>query len=210
MRGWFVPENEAAIEVMIHMGGYEPVEWVAPREGDVFLDIGAFVGWHSIHAGKIVGPSGRVISLEPEPINRKQLEANLKLNDVANCRVISLAAWSKTGEELGWYTEKSPDCCRIDEAGHSASVKTTTVDDLVNDLKLERLDWIKMDIEGAEIEALEGAEKTLHQYRPRLFVEVHDTVAGVKDLLTRYNYTIEKEAYDGSPQPHGWFIASAS
>jgi FkbM family methyltransferase len=210
MGGWFVPENEAAIECMLHMESYEPVEWVAPEEGGVFLDIGAFVGWHSIRAGRVVGSSGRVISLEPDPINRKQLEANLALNAISNCRIFQLAAWSNTGEELGWYTEKSPDCCRVDEEGHSASVRTTTIDDLLDDLHLDRLDWIKMDIEGAEIEALRGAEKTLRHYRPKLFVEVHDTVAGVKDLLTRYGYSIEKEAYDSSPRPHGWYLASAS
>jgi len=210
MGGWFVPENESAIECMLHMEGYEPVEWVAPQKGDVFLDIGAFVGWHAIRAARIVGPSGRVISLEPDPSNRKQLEGNIALNGITNCEVSPLAAWSKTGKELGWYTGKSPDCCRVDEAGHSASVRTTTVDDLVGDLQLDRLNWIKMDIEGGEIEALKGAEKTLRHYHPLLFVEVHDTAAGVKELLKRYDYSIEKEAYDGSLTPHGWYFARAS
>lgn len=210
MGGWFVPENESAIECMLHMEAYEPVEWVAPHKGDVFLDIGAFVGWHTIRAARIVGPSGRVISLEPEPINRNQLEANLALNGITNCSISPLAAWSKTGEELGWYTGKSSDCCRIDEAVHSANVRTTTVDDLLDDLQLDRLNWIKMDIEGGEIEALKGAEKTLRHHRPSLFVEVHDTVVGVKDLLTRFGYSVEKETYDGSPRPHGWYFARAS
>ena len=208
--GWFVPENESEIECMLHMERYEPVEWVAPHAGDVFLDIGAFVGCQSIRAARIVGPSGQVISLEHDPINRNQLEANLVLNEIANCRISPLAAWSKTGNELGWYSAKSPDCCRNDESGHSASVKTTTVDDLEDDLQLDQLDWIKMDIEGAEIEALKGTERTLRHFRPRLIVEVHDTVVGVKELLKRYNYSIVREAYDGSPRPHGWYVASVS
>jgi len=207
--GWFVPENESAIECMLHMTGYEPVGWVEPREGDVFLYIGAFVGWHTIRAAKIVGQSGRIISLEPDPSNRNQLEGNLALNGITNCRISSLAAWSTTGAELRWYTEKSPDCCRVDEAGKAGTVRTTTVDDLVDGLQLDRLNWIKMDIEGAEVEALKGAEKTLRHYRPLLFMEVHDTVVGVKELLARYNYSIEKEAYDGSPRPHGWYLARA-
>jgi FkbM family methyltransferase len=194
---------------MLHEEYYEPTEWVAPQKGDVVLDIGAFVGWHTIRAARIVGPLGRVISLEPDPINRKQLEGNIALNGVVNCTISPLAAWSKTGEELGWYTEKSPDCCRVDGAGHSATVKTTTVDDLVVGLRLDRLNWIKMDIEGGEIEALKGAETTLRRYRPSLFVEVHNTEVGVKDLLARYNYSIEQEAYDGSPEPHGWYYARA-
>ena len=72
LSAWFRPENEAAIELMLHEGRYEPVDWVAPNAGDVVLDIGAFVGWHSIRAARIVGRSGRVISLEPDPINRRQ------------------------------------------------------------------------------------------------------------------------------------------
>jgi FkbM family methyltransferase len=207
--GWFVAENESSIECMLHMENYEPTEWVAPKNGDVFLDIGAFVGWHAIRAARLVGPSGRVISLEPDLTNRSQLETNLSLNGVANCETSSLAAWSKTGEELGWYTEKSPDCCRIAEMEHSVTVKTrtTTIDDLVDNIRLERLNWIKMDVEGAEIEALKGAQMTLRRYRPDLFVEIHDTVDGVKDLLAEYDYSIEREAYDGSPKPHGWFYA---
>ena len=210
LEGWFIPKNEAAIECMLHMEGYEPTDWVAPQEGDVFLDVGAFVGWRTIHAARIVGPTGRVISLEPDPINRAQLEANLALNGITNCTISPLAAWSKSGEQLGWYTEKSPDCCRVDVDERSASVRTTTIDDLVNDLHLDRLNWIKMDIEGGEIEALKGAEHTLRQCRPSLFVEVHDTVDGVKDLLARYDYAIEKEVYDSSPTPHGWYVARAS
>jgi len=192
---------------MLHMEGYEPTEWVSPREGDVFLDIGGFVGWHAIRAARIVGPSGRVISLEPDPINRSQLEVNLSLNGVANCTISGLAAWSTTGEELGWYTRKSADCCRIDGAECAQKVVTTTIDDLVRDMQLDRLDWIKIDIEGGEIEALKGAEMSLGRYRPQVFVEVHDTVDAVKGLLARYNYAIEKEAYDSSVKPHGWYYA---
>ncbi len=210
LAAWFCPENEASIELMLHEAYYEPVEWVDLREGDFFLDIGAFVGWHSIRAARIVGPSARVISLEPDPINRRQLEKNLALNHVTNCTVIPLGAWSKTGEDLGWSTEKSPDCSRIEENQSSGGIKTTTVDDLVAELRLTRLDWIKMDIEGGEVEALKGADNTLRNFRPRLFVEVHNTVQPVKDLLGRYGYSIEREAYDHSPEPHGWFQARAS
>jgi FkbM family methyltransferase len=205
--GWFLAENESAIECMLHMEGYEPTRWVSPREGDVFLDIGGFVGWHAIRAARIVGPSGRVISLEPDPINRGQLEVNLSLNAIANCTISALAAWSTTGEELGWYTRKSPDCCRIDGAECAQKVVTTTIDDLVCDMKLDRLDWIKMDIEGGEIEALKGAEMSFSRYRPQVFVEVHNTVDAVKELLARYNYAIEKEAYDSLVKPHGWYYA---
>jgi FkbM family methyltransferase len=209
LAAWFCPENEASIELMLHESS-EPVEWVDLSEGDVFLDVGAFVGWHTIRAARIVGPSARVISLEPDPINRRQLETNLALNHVTNCTVIPFGAWSKTGEDLGWSTEKSPDCCRIEGNQSSGGIKTTTVDDLVAEMRLTRLNWIKMDIEGGEVEALKGAENTLRDFRPRLFVEVHNTVQSVKELLRRYGYSIEREVYDHSPEPHGWYQARAS
>jgi FkbM family methyltransferase len=210
LAAWFCPANEASIELMLHEADYEPVEWVDLSEGDVFLDVGAFVGWHSIRAARIVGPSARVISLEPDVSNRTQLEANLALNHVTNCAVVPLGAWSKTGEELGWYTEKSPDCCRIEVDQSSRAIRTTTIDDLILEMSLTRLDWIKMDIEGAEVEALKGAENTLRRFRPHLFVEIHNTVEPVKELLARFGYAIEREAYDGSPEPHGWFQARAT
>jgi FkbM family methyltransferase len=207
LNGWFCPQNEAAMEYMLQMEAYEPVAWVAPRQGDVFLDVGAFVGWHTIRTARTVGPSGRVICLEPDPINRRQLERNLELNGVTNCTVSPLAAWSKTGEERGWYTEKAPDCCRITESGGSSTVRTTTIDDLVSGFGLARLDWIKIDVEGAEVDVLKGAVATLRRFRPSLFVEIHDTVSGVRDFLSQNGYSIEREAFDGSPAPHGWFCA---
>jgi FkbM family methyltransferase len=207
LAAWFCPENEASIELMLHEADYEPVEWVELSEGDVFLDIGAFVGWHSIRASRLVGSSARIISLEPDAANRRQLEKNLTLNNVTNCTVIPLAAWSKSGVNLGWFTEKSPDCCRVEENPLSIGIKTTTVDDLAEELQLDRLNWIKMDIEGGEVEALTGAEKTLRRLRPWLFVEIHDTIEPVKDLLNQFGYSIEREAYDRSPVPHGWYQA---
>ena len=207
LAAWFCPENEASIELMLHEADYEPVEWVELNKGDVFLDIGAFVGWHSIRAARIVGPAGRVISLEPDETNRRQLERNLALNDVANCTIVPLAAWSKSGVDLGWFTEKSPDCCRVEENQAASGIKTITVDDLVANLQLERLNWIKMDIEGGEVKALRGVEKTLSELRPSMFVEVHDTVEPVKELFNRFGYSIEREAYDRSPVPHGWYVA---
>jgi FkbM family methyltransferase len=207
LAGWFSPENEAAMECMLHMEWYEPVDWIKLAEGQNFLDVGAFVGWHSIRAARTVGPSGRVVSLEPDVTNRRQLHKNLLLNDIKNCSVVPLAAWSKTGDEMGWYTEKSPDCCRIDPATRSATVKTTSLDDLVQNLSFEQLDWIKIDVEGAEAEVLSGAERTLRKFRPLLFVEIHDTVPAVRDLLGRYGYSIRREEFDASPEPHGWVLA---
>src|SRR5450432_94760 len=84
LQSWFYPEDESATECMLHMENYEPVAWVAPQRGDIFLDVGGYVGWYTIQAAKAVGPAGKVIAMEPDEVNRLQLERNLKLNEIEN------------------------------------------------------------------------------------------------------------------------------
>jgi len=62
---------------MLHLPSYERVEWVTLLPGQVFLGIGAYVGWHLIQAARAVGPSGQVVAIEPDPRNRLQLENNI-------------------------------------------------------------------------------------------------------------------------------------
>ena len=209
LRAWFCPADESAIECMLHLPNYEPVRWVAPRPGEVFLDAGAYVGWYSIQAARAVGPSGRVIALEPDPVNRSQLERNLKLNDIQNTTVVPCAVWSGTGR-VGWRPGDQPVWHRVGEAGESGKIEAISVDDLVKRLGLPRVDWIKLDIEGAEVEALRGASETLRRFRPTLFIEVHETREPVCTLLTQFGYSLEREQYDQPPDRHGWILAPRS
>jgi FkbM family methyltransferase len=203
---WFSPEDESAIECMLRLPHYEPVEWVAPIEGQVILDIGAYVGPYSIRAARGVGPAGRVVALEPDAANRRQLEKNLALNGIANCTVAPLAAWSRTGR-VGWRLGSESVWHRVDDSAGPDEMEATTVDELVRRIAVPRVDWIKLDIEGAEVEALRGAEATLRNCRPALFIEVHETLEPLKSLLTEFDYSIEREAFDQPPAQHGWLLA---
>jgi len=206
LQSWFCPQDESAIECMLHLPAYEPVVWVSPEPGDVFVDIGAHVGWYTLRAARAVGPTGRVIALEPDPINRHQLEKNLSLNRVGNCNVVPLAAWSRTcriswrpGQESVWH--------KIDEQDGSEVIEAARVDDLVAKWDLERVDWIKMDIEGGEVEALKGAAATLGRFRPALFIEVHGTLSHLRELLQGRGYSIVQARFDEIPDKHGWILA---
>lgn len=206
LQAWFCPEDESAMECMLHLPTYEPVGWVSPKPGDIFLDIGAYIGWYSIRAAKAVGPSGRVVALEPDPANRRQLEKNLSLNGLANCTVVPMAAWSGTGK-IGWESNDVPVWRKVDQAQTTAFVRAVTVDSLVDDLDLPDVRWVKMDIEGAEIEALQGAEGVLRRCHPALFIEVHETLGPVSRFLEKFGYSIEQAAYDQPPDRHGWILA---
>lgn len=203
---WFCPEDECAIECMLHLPSYEPVLWVSPQPGDVFVDIGAHVGWYTLRAARAVGPAGFVIALEPDPVNRHQLEKNLSLNQVRNCEIVPLAAWSRPGR-VRWRSGQEPVWHKVDEQEGSEVIEATRVDDLVTQWNLERVDWIKMDIEGGEVEALKGAVATLCQFRPALFIEVHGTLGHLKGLLTGLGYSIVQASFDEIPDKHGWILA---
>jgi FkbM family methyltransferase len=206
LRKWFSAENESAIECMLRLPAYEPFEWVEPRPGDVILDLGPYVGPYSLNSATAVGPSGRVIALEPDEINRRQLERNLMLNGVANCTVVPKAAWRRSGR-VGWQVAAQPVWHRVDESNTTATVEAISVDELVAEQNLNRVDWIKLDIEGGEIEALEGARNTLRKFSPALFIEIHKTTTSLRELLAAVGYKIEKESYDEPPDIHGWFLA---
>jgi FkbM family methyltransferase len=208
LKAWFSPEDESAIECMMRLPDYEPIDWVTPSRDGVFLDVGAYIGPYSLLAARSVGPRGKILAMEPDPVNRRQLERNLALNEIDNCTVIPCAAWSRSGG-IGWCTSKEPVWHGIDVNQIAETVDARTIDEVVLEMFPGRLDWIKMDIEGGEIEALKGAEKTLARFRPRLFIEVHETVVALRELLASLNYRIEREAFDEPPDHHGWILASA-
>lgn len=206
LESWFRAHDESAMECMLHLPGYEPVHWVAPKPGDVFMDVGAYIGWYTIQAAKAVGSSGRVIALEPDAYNRRQLEENLALNDLASCAVVPVAAWFEIAE-IGWRSDDVPVWSKVDRVSNGGSVRAATIDSLVSDFGLTNLNWIKMDIEGAEIEALQGAERILGRFRPVLFIEIHETLDAVSRFLAKCGYVIEKSEFDQPPDRHGWILA---
>ena len=194
------------MECMLKLPQYEPVDWVSPQRGQVMIDVGAYTGWYSIQAGRAVGESGQVVALEPDETNRRQLVNNLKLNQIENVTVSSLAAWSKPGV-LGWYVGAQPVWHRIDSKSESACVETTTIDELAREAGLRRVDWMKLDIEGAELEVLVGASAVLQEFHPSLFIEVHCTFDPLQQFLSSAGYVIARQAFDRPPKEHGWILA---
>lgn len=209
LQAWFCPEHETALEYMIRLESYEPVDWVQPSEGQTFIDVGGYIGSYSISAARAVGPAGRVLILEPEPNNRRQLERNLQLNGITNCTILPLAAWSASGL-VGWHQDDQPVWHKVEERQNGQTMNAVSIDDLVDRLAIERVDWIKMDIEGAEVGALKGAQKTLKKYHPQLFIEVHETLKEVSELLSHSGYSVIKEGFDIQPERHGWILARPS
>lgn len=131
----------------------------SPRVGDIVLDIGAYVGMFTLRAAKLVGDTGMVIAIEPEPRNLSYLKRNVE--SLSNVRVIEEAISNRIGEGMLHISNATPCHTLIHPHKKSMKVKVNTIDNIVTQLNLPHIDFIKMDIEGAGLQALEGAKHTL-------------------------------------------------
>lgn len=163
----------------------------ALNPGDTVIDIGANIGVYTIRSAMRVGPTGRVIALEPLPTTADRLRRNIARNKVTNTMVIEAGIADRDGEAFLYEhgRQSSASICG-DSAGPRYRVQVRTVDSLVKELALSRVDWIKVDIEGAEPMALIGMKNTIQQFAPRMLVENNASAADSIAILRSHKYAI--------------------
>lgn len=144
---------------------------VSVDEGDIVFDCGAAFGDVSLQFADRVGKSGHVYCFEPYHRFLKVYQENMHMNPelAARTSLIERGVWHISGKTLSFI--EGGGGSRIDESNQASfKITTSTIDDIVDSLDLPRVDFIKMDIEGAELNALKGAVKTLKRFRPKLAV----------------------------------------
>ena len=208
----------------IFIGGcFDPNEFVFLdrylQPGMTFLDAGANEGVYSVFAAQRVGGAGTVWAFEPSSRERARLECNLELNrlpakvfalalaEVDAPAELSVAGYEHEGQNtLGEFSFVTTELARKE------AVQLARLDDIVQRENPARLDVIKLDIEGAELRALQGAGDTLRRYRPILLFEVMDAAlrrqggsrAELLDYLRSLEYTPYMfDPYSGLPAPAG-------
>jgi FkbM family methyltransferase len=195
------------------LGSYElPVQKCLVRElkpGEVFFDIGANAGFFSLLARKQVGEKGYVLAFEPLAENVEAIKPQLVLNRVLNCTVVEAAISDFVGEVSLW---EGPDTStahigtREYEKRAFKSVKSITLDEFVRTSRPPN--FIKLDIEGAEIRALRGAYTLLSGPNPpRFLIELHGETVGqqVGEILEKagyHLYTLERKRIRSDCMPH--------
>lgn len=139
------------------------------NEGDTVVDIGACIGDTSVPMAMKVGDKGNVIAIEALPQNAECLRLNLK--KFPNCRVIEKAMSNQCGEITFW-THPAPTGGSLEHGyGRNKPVRVLT-DTLNNVLDDIHVDFLKVDVQGAEVEVLQGASKVLKNI-PKIVVETH-------------------------------------
>ena len=143
-------------------GIYEPIETgVFNREirrGDVVLDIGANIGYYTLIAARLVGPEGRVFAFEPDPGNFDILKRNVEMNGYRNAVLVQKAVASKTENLHLYISEENKADHRIydtHDGRASIEIEAIRMDDFLKDTS-GRVDFVKMDIQGAEGGAMQG------------------------------------------------------
>jgi FkbM family methyltransferase len=140
------------------------------KEGMTVYDIGANVGFYSLLASHLTGKVGNVYSFEPLPQNLNYLNKHVQLNSLTNVEVFNKAVTNKAGI-LYFKIGSDSSQGRLSSEGE-LKVEAITIDEFVEQNHIPP-SLIKMDIEGAEYDALLGAEKVLRKYEPIIFLATH-------------------------------------
>jgi FkbM family methyltransferase len=144
-------------------------------KGMIFLDVGAHIGAYTLRAAKMVEKQGRVVSVEPNKDNFELLIRNIGLNDLGNCIPLNVAAYSANEEVIlfdGPDSAQHSIKARYERPMGSSKVKARTLDGVMEEIGIKRLDMVKIDVEGAELEVLKGMEKTLIKNNPNIILEI--------------------------------------
>lgn len=174
------------------------------KNGDIILDVGASIGWYSCKISETVGENGKIIALEPNPENFKYLKKNIDKNNLKNIIPLNLGVWSSKKKMILILEKYSSILRNLNKSSKNKAkidIDLDTIDNIVLKLKLDKVNLIKMDIEGAEIEALKGAKYTIgHQKRISLMIAAYHKTSSGKEtyktlvpFLEKLNYKIFKE-----------------
>lgn len=151
------------------------------------LDVGSNLGYYVVHEAMLAGREGLVIALEPQPHVFKALVTSIKANGLNNVLALNIALSRSPGRSrflVSIFSNWSRIASDRDPPGDDEIfVTTTTLDELVEKLGIDRLDLIRMDVEGHELEILEGGWRTIERFKPDICMELHISFLGLRRAI---------------------------
>jgi FkbM family methyltransferase len=185
------------------------------KTGMVCMDIGANIGHMTLHLARKVGISGKVFAFEPLPHIYQKLQNNIKRNSFENIvSAYELALSNQTGMATIGYADNMTENqgmgslvnIKNDVVKYQRQIQTKTIDEFVREMKIRRLDFLKIDIQGAEILLLDGGKEVFSSLSPDLVIEIspidlaccgnspHDLI----EILINYKYKIYEIKANGN------------
>ncbi len=178
------------------------------HEGATVFDIGANVGFVTLVAARLVGPSGRVVAFEPVPENVSAIKENLALNRVGWVELHEAAVGREAGLARMIVSDVSA-FSRLETvsvptgARERIDVRVISVDEFMRSPSAPVPDLVKIDVEGAELEVIAGMRETIAQHRPVILCEVHDCNVEYAELMRSLGYEPVNLDEEGVPVERG-------
>ena len=148
---------------------WQTIDWATKyykiKTGDTILDIGGYFGGFTIYAARTVGPNGKVICFEPDPRNIAILEKRINKFKLNNVILVKKALSNKIGEIKLASNFAFSSIVGLSKSKKFFTVETSTLDSEMRFLNIGKIDLLKMNIEGAEIEAIGGATEALKKVK---------------------------------------------
>ena len=190
--------DRAAFAHVVVAGEYNRILESVPPGSTVF-DCGANIGCFTILASACVGPRGKVVSIEPDQANLIQLRRNIELNRLTNVTVVDRPIWSEGDVSVSLSGEGVS--VTVGPAGGDRIAKTTTLSEIVRELEIERIDGLKIDIEGSEVELFKSrGELEILSGVSCLVAEVHSEAAfdHLRKVLDLGGFSVAGPFYESS------------
>ncbi|MCF6132826.1 FkbM family methyltransferase [Flavobacterium wongokense] len=197
--------NEALYPIADDFNYYQ--HFYKTKENDIVVDAGANFGHIAIFLSKQVGANGKVYCFEPDKFNVERLNSNRQLNTdlFDNILIEDLLLWNENilvdfeeagtvGSSAVWFSDNA----------NVVKKQAVTLDSWAEKLKLSQLNFIKMDIEGAEIEALDGCVEVIKQFKPNFAIASYHIVNGaptyikVEEFFRKMNYPYKTVTFRGN------------
>ena len=197
-------------------GGELRFLWQFLEPGMVFFDVGAYHGIFSVLAAMRLSSRGQVVAFEPSPRERRRFELHIRMNRLREVRLEPYAVSTRTGSMKfftvtgGFASMNSLKLPEIQAPVHETTAEAISLDEYLAQRKYMRIDIMKIDVEGGELEAFRGAKLTLRSMRPIIICEVLDWVTRpwgypayeIVDCLRGEDYEWFEFHDDGTITPH--------
>lgn len=172
-----------------------------PQKDDIVISAGALYGETSIWFADKVGDKGKVYCFEPSKINLEKLNYNINRNNLNHViKVINLGLWNNS-KKIYLYNKEGSSYCN--EFKGDEIINVITLDTFIINENISNINYIKMDIEGGEINALYGAQNTISRFKPNLAISIYHNVEDlyeipnfIKSIVPEYKFYISHKKND--------------
>lgn len=172
------------------------------KKGMTCLDIGANIGYYVLLESKCIGSQGKIIAIEPSPINFECLKKNLTSLNIENVQAYNIAAGEKDGITNFLIYEGAGNSCMVIPNGEKPkwpgdiiTVPIRRIDSFLEEEGITKIDFLRMDVEGYEKRIIEGLKDTIQKSKPIIYLELHQYIVG-QDNTAKMLQELKNEGYE--------------